>query len=154
MEHHAVNVGYVIQSFDFAALLVTARVAFAGEDHRRRSAFVCDQVVFRQQPAAQAFEKVKQIALQSGQDHLGLGVAESAVVFNHIRIASHFDEAEEDDAFVWDAVFSEPFDGRDNDLVQRLLLEFFRQKGNRRNGAHAACVGAGVTFTDALVVLR
>ena len=96
-------------------------------------------------------EGLEQVALDAGDQHLGLGIAEPGVELEHARPALGQHQACEQAADERRAAPGELVDDR---LVDALDELGDIHRGDRRVGAHPAGVRPGVAVLGALVVLR
>ena len=99
-------------------------------------------------------ERAEEVALQTGQDRLGLGVAEAAVELEHFRSVRRQHQPGEEHADERRAAPRELLDDRLVNLLDELRDLVRTHSGNGREGAHAAGVRAGVAVADPLEVLR
>ena len=142
----------VAESFDFHAFGIVARVAAGYADHcggGRRGDF---QFVLVESAVSDALEQFDDVRFDARQHRFGFGIAHADVVFDHIRIALHVHQSDENKSFVVDLIGREPFDGRFDDGRYDLVHKFCVGERNRRYGPHAAGVRAGVPDADPLVI--
>ena len=104
-------------------------------------------------PSTQRQQNLQQIAFQEGEDGLGLGVAEAGVELQHARAVGCQHEPCEEDADIGHPLGGQPGDRGREDGALDLGPQAGREEGGRREGPHAARVGALVAFAQPLVVL-
>ena len=99
-------------------------------------------------------EEIEDVGLEAEEDGFGFGIAEAGVEFeDHGAARGHHDAAEED-AFEGFAFGVHAVDDLLRDVVEEPVAHGRRGDAVGGVSAHAAGVGAGVAFADALVVLR
>ena len=99
------------------------------------------------------FEGFEEIAVQTHEHGLGLGVAEAAVELEDLRAAGGHHEAAVEDSGVGRALGGHAVDDGLRDVADEPLAHVVIEEGGGRVGAHASGVGAGIAIADALVVL-
>lgn len=98
-------------------------------------------------------KQFEQVGFQKAEEHLGLGVAEPAVEFEHSGPAGRKHEAGEEHSSVAYAVGLKPRDEAVEDLGAHGLLELRGEHGGGAEGAHAAGVQTCIVIECPLVVL-
>ncbi len=151
MEYHYIIID-VIKSGDREAGLVLARIAPGCHDHADAGFLAPFHIDIGEFVVDHCHHDVHQVRLQTGQDYLRLGVAETGVEFDYLghMIGNH--QAAVEDAFVCPSFvrqgeYGRFHDGLDDDVPQRLAV-----KRGRTVAAHAPCIRALVIVVDALVV--
>ena len=130
-----------------------AGIALRGHDHRDRG-LGPEPDRPRRQPALRGGEQQRQqILVEPQQDGLGFGIAEPDVELDQLRSRRGQHQAGEQHALERRAARLHPGQRRLDDLAHDAGLERRRHGRSRRDGAHAAGVGAGVAVADPLVVL-
>ena len=152
MEHDAVV--HVADACDGITLVVCLGVSAGHKHDAHRRAGVNLQCATVEVARSHTFEKVHQVALDAQHHAFGLGVAHADVVFDDHRVAAHVNQAEEDKAFVVDALGGQSLHGGADDAVFHLPHPCLVGKGDGRHGTHAAGVQSFVALAYALVVLR
>ncbi len=105
-------------------------------------------------PSDGGFAEVEQVGVEPEQDGFGFGVAEAGVEFEHFGAMGGEDEAGEEDAGEGCSFGGHAFDDAPADVLEQPGGHFGRDEVVGADGAHAAGVGSGVAFADALVILR
>ena len=98
-------------------------------------------------------EVLQEVALQEAQDHLGLGVAEAHVEFEHLGAVSREHQAHVQAALEEPTVVAHAVQDGLDDLLADPLDQLGPDSGHGRDRSHAAGVRAGVTVAHALVIL-
>ena len=106
----------------------------------------------RQGTVGNRLHHCQQVALQQGQHHLGLGIAETAVILDDLRSLLCQHQAEIEAAAEFPAFLLHGPDGRQEDRLHAFLRDLLRVEGIRSNSSHAAGVRAVVTVLRPLVV--
>ena len=132
-----------------------AGVAGRGEDDGDRVVVAPAQRPDLVEPAdRRRLQQLAERRLQPGEDHLGLGVAEPRVELDHPRSAGGEGQPDVQDAGERRAAAAHLVDRRLRDAGDDVVDQPGRGPVQRRVGAHAAGVGAGVAVADPLEVLR
>ena len=154
MEHLAVELGGFIQTFDDIALGVVARVATGGQHHAHGRTRVPGRFDLVQRLGQGSLDQQHQGAFQAAHDRLGFRVAEAAVEFDDLGLASLVDhQAGIEEAGVDVAFAGHAAHGGVDHLVHHALVHLGGDYRGWRVGAHAAGIRAAVAVADALVVL-
>ncbi len=98
-------------------------------------------------------QQAGQVAVETGQHHLGLGVAEADVELEHLGAGRGQHQPGVEHAPVVDAPGPEGRHQRGHRLVDQPGHQGVVDEGNRRVGPHAAGVGAEIRVVTALEVL-
>ena len=151
---HALDLAGGIEAADLAALLVGIGIAVGGHDHRQRAVVGPAQVEVLQPAVGAGDQRRHEVGLEPHHQHLALGIAEAAVVFEDLRALRGDHQPGIEHALERRAVRGHGARGRQDDLVHGALLHGGVEDRRRRIGAHAAGVGALVAVEGALVVLR
>ena len=98
-------------------------------------------------------EQIDQVRLDTRKHDLGFGIAHADIVLDHVRLAAHVHQTDEDESLVVDPVLAQSLDGRLDDRPDHLAHESLVGERDRRHGAHAARIGSGISLAYALIVL-
>ena len=159
--HGALGEEFVVEARHHLALCIGTRIASADKHYGDGCTRIDFERLRVEVAVGYAFEQRHQVALDARHDDFGLGIAHADVVFDDhgvagmilLDVAVDADEAKEDEALIAQSFLLETCDGGANDAFFNLLHELVVGKRYGRTVAHAAGVGAGIAFADALVVL-
>ena len=141
-----------LQAVDGVAGAGGGGVALGGQDDRHRG--IVDERRLRREAAGGGLgQQLGQVAVEPGEDDLGLGVAEADVVLEHLEPVGGEHEAGVEDAPVVDAPEVERVQGGFHRPLDDLLHQVLPDAGHGGEGAHAARVRTRVAVAQPLVVL-
>jgi hypothetical protein len=146
--------GRSVESLDFVAGHGFGRIT-AGGQHDGARGFVTPadgQAV--QTPLDAGQRDVTQVRLEQGEQCLGLGIAEAAVVFDQLGTVRRHHQPGVEHADIGCSFRGEAGDGWTDNGLEHLRHHGGRADCRRCVGTHAAGVGSAVPFADAFVVLR
>src|SRR3984957_5929157 len=144
-----------IEAADRIAFAVGVGVTAGGHDHADGRARIPARFGSIQRPVQRRLAEVDEIALQTHQNRLRLGIAETAVVFEHIGRAIGGDhQTGVQKPKIGIAVGAQSLQRRFDDFAHDARMQRGSDDGRRRVSAHAAGIGAAVAVVAALVVLR
>ena len=133
------------------ALLIAARIALRGKHHAQRGEVV--PLERRLAAVGHGAEDVDDVALQTRQHHLGLGVAETGVELDDLDALGRLHQTAVEYSREGTALLHHRIGRTLHDVAQRELLVLGRDEGQGRIGSHAARIGTLVAVEGALVVL-
>src|SRR5438477_6060259 len=100
-----------------------------------------------------SLDRLHQIAFRAHEDRLGLGIAESAVEFEHLRPARSHHQSAIEYALVLHSFCLHASDGRPRHVLQQPIRHLLVEQAGKRIRTHTAGVRARVALADTLVVL-
>ena len=137
---------------DLIALLIAQRIAFRGQHHTAGVGIPELYFALRQLSVGHGLHHGQQVTLQQGKHHLGLRIAEAAVVLDHLRPVLRDHQAEIQAAAELPSLRLHRADCRQEDRFHALVRHFLRVVRIRRDRAHSAGVGTCVPVSGPLVV--
>ena len=143
-----------VQTRDQLTLLISLGITARNAYNRNRRAGIDAQIALVELTEGNALEQLHNIALDTWQHNLGLGVAHTHVILNHIGIACNVHQTDEYKSVVVDLLLGKTCNRRAHDTLLDLAHKLLVGKRNGRNGTHTACIQTGVALANTLVVLR
>ena len=153
MKHDHIRI-HVIKSRDRLSLLIASRIAAGSQNDADRLVVFPFQLYIGKTVFRHCQKDFRQIAFQSGQNRLGLRIAESVIELDDLRTVFRKHQADKQYAFEIQAVLLKARQRRFQDLLADLSLDLLIEEQTRRVSPHAARIRAFVIVKNTLIVLR
>src|SRR5580658_7277663 len=143
-----------LQPANLLAHLIASGVAARCHHHADRRIVRPLKIAIAGTPVDRCFHGLEQVAFESHQNRLRLGIAEAAIEFEHHRSARRHHQSAIENALVLRSLGLHARDNRPRDVGDEPVAHLVVDDGGSGVGAHAAGVWSGVAVARALVILR
>src|SRR5436190_11253445 len=130
-----------------------SRISTRRHHHARRRILRPAKITITYAAFNRSLDRLHEIAFRAHEDRLGLGIAESAVEFEHLRPARRHHQAAIEYALVLHSFRLHASDGRPGDVLQQPIRHLLIEQAGKGIRTHTAGVRASVALADTLVVL-
>src|ERR1700686_1528405 len=150
---YASQICRIFEAADSLSRLVAPGIAAGGHHHTHGGIVRPFEIAIASASVDRSFHGLNQITFEPHQNRLRLGVAETAVEFEHHRAARSHHKPAIKNAFILRAFSFHAGNHRASDMVYEPIAHLFVDDSRRSVGAHTARIWPSVAFAGALMIL-